>query len=147
MRRRGLQLSRGHRRTLHVICLLLFASGTAWAWIHRLDSLGEAGEALRDWKPWFLKVHGFAAVGFVLLLGTLLSGHVRRSWHAHKNRINGASFLTAVSVLTLTGYMLYYLGDETWRNAASQIHLWLGLASPVLLIWHIWAGQKSTSGK
>jgi hypothetical protein len=132
---------------LYTICLLLFVSGAAWAWAQRLDHLGEASDALRRWKPFFLKLHGYSAVGFVLLLGGILSGHVRRAWHAHKNRLNGAFFLSVVGVLTATGYTLYYLGNETLRNAASNVHLWLGLASPILLCWHIWSGQKSTGGK
>lgn len=147
MRRRGLQLSVRHRALLYTVCLLLFASGASWAWAQRLDYLGEASDALRDWKPFFLKVHGYSAAGFVLLLGGIISGHVRRAWHAQKNRLNGGFFLTTVSILTITGYMLYYVSGETLREVASKIHLWLGLASPVLLGWHIWAGQRSTNGE
>ena len=143
MKRRGLQLSPRHRRTLYIVSLVLFVSGAAWAWVHRLDEAGRAGDTWRDLKPWLLKVHGFAAMGFVLLLGTLLAGHVRRAWHARKNRANGAFFLTAVGLLTLSGYALYYLGDETWRNATSQFHLWLGFAAPVLLVWHIRSGRRA----
>src|SRR5262245_60414857 len=120
MKRRGLQLSRRHRLTFYACCLLLFVSGGAWAWANHLDESARAGESLRLLKPWLLKIHGFSAMGFVLLLGTLLPGHVRRSWHAKKNRKNGAFFLVSVSLLTLSGYALYYLGDERWRNAMSQ---------------------------
>ena len=143
MKRRGLQLSRRHRLTLYSASLLLFVSGAAWAWANHLDEAARAGAALRDLKPWLLKVHGLSAMAFVLLLGTLLPGHVRRAWHANKNRNNGECFLTAVSLLTLSGYLLYYLGDEAWRNATSQFHLWLGIAAPALLVWHIRAGRKA----
>jgi hypothetical protein len=147
MKRRGLQLSPRQRRLLYAASLLLFLSGVSWAWANHLDETAQAGPALRDLKPWLLKVHGFNALGFVLMLGMLLTGHVRRGWHAHKNRKNGAFFLTAVSLLTLSGYMLYYLGNETWRNISSQFHLWLGLAAPLLLAWHVWAGRKATAQK
>jgi hypothetical protein len=144
MKRRGLQLSRRHRLTLYTASLALFVSGVAWAWANHLDESAQAGEAVRQLKPTLLKIHGFSALAFVLLLGTLLPGHVRRAWHAHKNRGNGVFFLTATSLLTLSGYALYYLGDEGWRNATSQFHLWLGVAAPVLLGWHIWSGRKAT---
>jgi hypothetical protein len=145
MKRRGLQLNRRHRLTVYSASLLLLVSGAAWAWADQLDESAQVGETVRQWKPWLLKIHGFSAMAFVLLLGTLLTGHVRRSWHARKNRANGAFFLGAVSVLTISGYALYYLGDETWRNATSQFHLWLGLSSPILLYWHIRSGRRATA--
>ena len=145
MKRRGLQLSRRHRLTLYSASLLLFVSGAAWAWENHLDETARAGEALRRLKPWLLKMHGFSAMGFVLLLGTLLPGHVRRAWHAHKNRGNGAFFLAAVSLLTLSGYALYYLGDEDWRDGVGKFHLWLGITGPLLLICHMRSGRKATT--
>src|SRR4051812_2412862 len=101
MKRRGLQLSRRHKLMLYSTSMLLLLSGAAWAWINHLDNLGQASERVRDFKPWLLKIHGFSAVGFVLLLGSLLSGHVRRAWHASKNLGNGVFFLAAISLLTL----------------------------------------------
>ena len=147
MKRRAFQISPRHRRILHVVSLVLLFSGAGWAWVHGLDEQGNAGVTLRDLKPWLMKAHGFAAVGFVLLLGTLLTTHIRRSWHARKNRSNGAFFLGAVSLLSISGYALYYVGDETLRNAASQLHLWLGLSSPILLFWHIRSGRRATAAR
>jgi len=147
MKRRGLKISRPHRLTLYAVSMVLLVSGGAWAWIHHLDEAGRASDLLRQTKPWLLKAHGYAAVGFVLLLGTLIPVHIRHSWHARKNRLNGAFFLSAVGLLTLSGYALYYLGDESWRNGASQFHIWLGLAAPILLFFHIRTGQKATGGK
>jgi hypothetical protein len=144
MKRRRLQLSQRHRRTLYAVSLAVLLSGLAWAVVHRLDMAGRAGDGLRRWKPTMLQVHGLAGIGFVLLFGTLLPGHVRRAWHAKKNRPNGAFFLIAVSVLIITGYILYYVGDETWRERLSNTHLWLGLAAPVLLAWHIFCGRRAT---
>ena len=147
MKRRGLQITRPHRLTLYAVSLVLLVSGGAWAWIHHLDEVGRAGNLLRLTNPWLLKAHGVAAVGFVLLLGTLIPVHIRHSWHARKNRPNGAFFLSAVGLLTISGYTLYYLGDEAWRSGASQFHLWLGLAAPILLFFHIRAGRKATGDK
>jgi hypothetical protein len=35
-------------------------------------------------------------------------------------------------VLAVTGYLLYYLGDETLRSAASVLHWSVGLGAPIL---------------
>ena len=144
MKRRGLKLNRSHRWSLYFAFLTLLLTGLAWAWLHRLDETGMAAMSWREFKPGLMKVHGFMSVGFVLIFGTLLPVHVRHSWHARRNRLNGAFFLSAVSLLTLTGYALYYLGDETLRALCSDVHFWLGAAIPLLLIWHIWCGRRAT---
>jgi cation transport ATPase len=143
MKRRGLQLSRRHRWSIYLIGLALLTTGLAWAWWHRVDEAGHASAAGRNWQPSLMKIHGFAAMGFVLLLGTLLPVHVRHAWHARRNRANGVFFLSAVSILTLSGYALYYLGNENLRALCSNLHLWLGAAAPLLLAWHIWLGHRS----
>jgi hypothetical protein len=143
MKRRGLQLGPRHRRILYTVSSILLITGVSWAWMHRLDEAGELTEAWRRLKPLLLEVHGLIAVGFVLLVGTLLPGHVRRAWHARKNRANGAFFLTVVTLLTLSGYALYYMSSEAGRAATSRFHLWLGLAAPALLIWHVRLGRRS----
>ena len=144
MKRRGLQLSRRHRRIFYSAGAALFISGVAWAWANHLDEIARASETVRNLKPTLLEIHGYSAMAFVLLLGTLLPGHVRRAWHAGKNRGGGALFLIAVSLLTLSGYALYYIGGEKLRDAASNFHLWLGIVAPALLIWHIWQGRQAT---
>lgn len=144
MKRRGLQLSRRHRWSIYFVGLALLISGVVWAWLHRLDEGGIAQGSWRELKPWLMKVHGFAAMGFVMLLGTLLPVHVRHSWHARRNRANGAFFLSSITGLTLTGYLLYYLGDEKLRGWCSDVHFWLGAVIPLLLFWHIWSGRRAT---
>lgn len=143
MKHRSLYLTPGHRRLFYIVCLLVFLSGAIWATLHYLDQASEISERFRRYKPWLLSVHGLAAVGFVLLTGTLLSGHVPRAWRAEKNRANGAVLLTAVASMIISGYLLYYLSEESWRKFMSLFHLGLGLLSPGLLIWHIRSGRRT----
>ena len=144
-KRRGLQFRRLHRLSLGAIGLALFFSGIGFAWIQHLDEAGRASDTLLQIKTKLIAVHGFSAMFFVLWLGTLLVGHVSQAWKARKNRMNGAFFLAAVGLLTLSGYALYYLSNESLRAAADQFHLWLGVAAPLLLLWHIWCGRKAVN--
>ncbi len=145
MKRRGFQISGRQQLVFYTASVVLFVSGIIWAGIHRLDESGQAGEALRRMSPWLIAVHGLGAVVFVLFFGALLVGHVRRAWRGRKNRKNGALFVTATSLLIASGYLLYYLGGENLRDAFSQFHLWLGIVSPALLLWHIRSGKKAVN--
>lgn len=82
----------------------------------------------------------------LVLLGSLLTLHVRRAWLAGRNRRSGTLLLALNAVLALSGYALYYSGGETLRALASNVHLALGLALPVLLVAHIALGRRTRPG-
>ena len=89
------------------------------------------------------KLHGAAAMAILVLIGMLLSAHVRFAWRARRNPGDGSLFLGTFGILTITGYGLYYAGGETLRAWTSWIHLAVGLALPVLLLLHIWLGKRT----
>ena len=62
-----------------------------------------------------MKIHGAAAMAILVIVGTLLTGHVRFAWRARRNRGNGSLFLGVFGILTITGYGLYYAGGESLR--------------------------------
>ena len=121
----------------------LFVSGMCWTLLK--SDVGARFATLKEFAPWLLKLHGFAAVSFVFLLGTLVPSHIRRSLGADKNRTNGFLVIGAVSVSVLTGYSLYYLGDEAWRERAGSIHFWLGACMPVVLVLHMVLGRRAVA--
>ncbi len=100
-----------HRRLLYFEVVLLFLSGAAWTyWNYFVASRGEFEMAARAWA---MKIHGGAAMAILVLIGMLLTGHVRIA------------------------------GSESLRAWASWIHLGLGLALPLLLIFHVWLGKRT----
>lgn len=145
MKRRGIQLSSRHKRWFYAVSVTLFLSGVAWV---LSDWRAERNEGRADFfqslKPWMLKLHGAAAMAFLVTLGIMIPTHLRRAWQARRNRKNGAIFVTVIGLLVATGYGLYYFGDDRWRTAASWIHLLLGFGTPALLGLHIWQGRRDT---
>ena len=136
----SIRLQRFHRYVLYAILAVLFFTGAAWAWFNHFLTANESAAAA---KTWALKIHGAAAMAALVLIGTVLAGHVRFAWRAGRNRINGVVFLGALGILILTGYELYYAGGETLRAWNSWVHLWIGLALPMLLFVHIVVGRRS----
>lgn len=137
----SIRLKQFHRYLLYGVVALLFLSGAIWAWINYVASLPAEPEATL--KSWSLKVHGAAAMATLVLIGTVLTTHVRFAWRAGRNRINGVVILSAFGVLTITGYGLYYAGDERLRAWTSWIHLGIGLALPLLLLIHVLFGKRT----
>lgn len=141
MRRNTFQLSRRHKLALYAGTGLVFITGAAWAGLHWFAAVeGEFGPDFHPAEPWLLKAHGAAAMAVLVLLGTLLPIHVKRGWQARHNRLSGGSLLAFFGLLTLSGYGLYYLGEENARAVTSLAHIWIGLALPAVLAWHIVRG-------
>ncbi len=137
----SIRLKRLQRYFLYTVLALLFLSGAAWAyWNYLVVSPGDFEIGA---KPWAMKIHGAAAMAILVLIGMLLNGHVKFAWRAHRNRTNGSIFLSALAVLIITGYALYYAGGERIRAGTSWIHLAVGLALPILLVIHIFLGRRT----
>lgn len=141
MRSDSIRLKRARRYFLYAVLALLFFSGVAWAYGNYF--LSPPSDFQAALKSSSLKIHGATAMATLVLIGTLLTGHVKFAWRAGRNRINGALFLGVLGALTITGYGLYYVGGETLRAWTSWIHLAVGLIFPVLLLVHILLGKKT----
>src|SRR5205814_7393508 len=88
-------------------------------------------------EPLLMKVHGAAAVVALIVIGGLLALHVPGGWAERRSRPSGSTMLAVCGLLILTGYLLYYAGNETAREVSSYVHLTLGLALPLLLGFHL----------
>jgi len=133
-------LKRLQKYFLYAVVALLFLSGVAWAYWNYLRSSDDFETGA---KAWAMKIHGAAAMAVLVIIGMLLSAHVRFAWRARRNRANGSVFLSAFAILTITGYGLYYAGGERLRAWTSWVHLAIGLALPILLLMHIFLGRRT----
>lgn len=138
-----MRLGKQHERWVYAIGGLLCLSGLGWLIAHFFfGGAGEFGDGSNASEPWWLRIHGGAAMGFLIVLGTLLPGHIVRAWRLRKNRRTGILMLFFSAVLVLTGYALYYAGSETLRPWISAIHWSIGIAAGVGLPLHVWFGKR-----
>ena len=142
-----MRLTSGHRQWVYWTAAALFASGALWLVFHYfLQAQGEFGPAPHPLEHWWLRLHGAAAMLALLVVGSLLPIHVRRGWHQRRNLPLGIALSSAVLLLTLSGYALYYFGGEEARPWISVFHWGIGIASPLALVWHIAAAGASPGG-
>jgi cbb3-type cytochrome oxidase subunit 3 len=100
----SIRLKRVQRYFLYVVLALVFLSGVAWAYWNYLAA--SPGDFEMSAKAWAMKIHGAAAMAVLVLIGMLLSAHVRFAWRARRNRANGSVFVSAFAILIITGYGL-----------------------------------------
>ena len=146
MRPDSIRLSRRHKIAFFSVLAVVFASGAAWAWMHYFAH-GESDFGSSPAETWMLTIHGLFAAASLLLIGSLLPLHVKFAWRAQRNRPNGLLMLAVVSLLIISGYGLYYIGDERFRSWTSWTHLIVGLGLPIFLVVHIWRGRATRNVK
>ena len=134
------------RRALYATIAALTGSGVWWLGVHyaanvfvaRSDDFSRlAQEALA------LKVHGATAFATLFALGAVSAYHVRRGWALKRNRIMGSVLVAEFTLLTISGYALYYLVSDSTHAPVSVLHWVLGLALAPILVLHILTGRRS----
>ncbi len=144
MQPHDIRLGRRLRRWFYLVFGLLFASGAGWLVLHAFaQSEGEFGPQPHPAEQWLLRLHGAAAMAALVIFGILLPLHVQHGWKANRNRVTGAVMLGILVVLVLSGYALYYAGNEHLRSLSILVHDAVGLAFPLILVWHIVRGRRA----
>lgn len=133
---------RRFRGAFYATASVLFVTGTAWLAGDRLEQTSVL-DAWRKTAAYLLMLHGGAAMLMLLLLGALIPLHVPVAWRRKKNRTSGAVMLASNAALIVTAFGLYYLGSETLRHWASDLHVGVGLGLPLLWAVHVWLGKRS----
>jgi cation transport ATPase len=134
MKRSKLRLNPLTELFVYLIFGLLLITGVVWMFAQaRLEEGNQVSSLM-------LKLHGAGAMAALILLGALIN-HVRKGWKARKNRASGLTLLLVVGFLVVTGYGLYYSGDEQLRTLISQWHAWIGLGLFLLVPAHVLIGR------
>ncbi|MGZ3652406.1 MAG: hypothetical protein ACXVB9_00135 [Bdellovibrionota bacterium] len=126
------------RALLYSVSLALLATGVIWELLDRFVTVSTAiGEMKHPAQPWVLRLHGAAALISVFVFGQLYSSHIRPSWRSRRKRWTGSILVGVITVLILSGYLLYYSSGDEFRSLVSFSHLWLGIAAPAPFLFHL----------
>lgn len=140
-----IRLGYWHQFSVYAATAALGVSGALWLLCHYFLAIpGDFGPQPHPLEPWLLRLHGAAAMAGLVVYGSLLPIHVRRAWTLGRNTALGVAVISAMLLLTLTGYLLYYAGGEASRAVISLAHWIVGLVVPALLAWHVISGRNQT---
>ena len=143
-RHRQVRLGRQHESWVYACVCALLLTGWLWLLFHFFVSAKtDFGEGHHPLEAWWLKLHGFASMGALVLFGSLIPVHMRNAWQRARNRSTGSALVLLMIALSLSGYGLYYAGGEEVRPWISTFH-WiagscLGLCIPI----HVMRGRRA----
>ena len=132
-----MKLSARHQQWIHAVLAAVYFTGVAWLLLRygvRDDGLESAWSVAR---AWVLSAHGAAAMLMLVTIGSLLAIHVPSGWRLGTNVRSGAGMLGVMAVLVITGWLLYYASSETLRAWSGWVHIAIGAAAPLALVWHL----------
>ncbi|MFC4763947.1 hypothetical protein [Dyella koreensis] len=143
--RTPLRLSRKRRYLVYGIGWTLWASGALWLLFHyALMQKGEFGDTPHPLEPWWLRLHAAMAFAALWSFGLVWGVHIVAGWRTRRQRLSGGLSVGLLSWLVISGYLLYYLGDEQWRSITSVAHWLAGLSLPLLFACHVILGRRRT---
>jgi hypothetical protein len=129
----------------HLTFFTLFLSGLVWL---LFNFYLDYETPFRFLNIWNLRLHGLAAFGFLIVFGMILSTHISFNWQVKKNRRWSGIILTAIlTFLILSGYFLYYSGDEDFRSFTSYFHWIAGLISLKIFVIHFLKRKNHSNQK
>jgi hypothetical protein len=130
-------LTRSRRWALYVIGIGVWLTGGLWLLVHYFYVVpGEFGAQNSPFEPWWLRLHGAFSFAAIWVFGLLWGAHVTKLWPSLRRRWSGGVMTAIFAWLIVSGYLLYYLGNETLRALVSIGHWGIGLLSPVFFLFH-----------
>ncbi|TCV94730.1 hypothetical protein EC912_103215 [Luteibacter rhizovicinus] len=128
---------------VYAIGWTLWLSGVLWLVFHyALMRKGPFGDEPQPLETWWLRLHAAMAFASLWGFGLVWGVHIVAGWRTQRQRISGGLAVGLLVWLSLTGYLLYYLTDDRWRDISAVTHWATGLALPVLLAIHIVLGRR-----
>ena len=131
------RLGARRRWLVNLTGLGLWLTGLAWLGLHYFGvRQGEFGAEHNPLEAWSLAAHGAFAFLALWALGLLWGVHVVNGWRLRRRRWTGGVLLGVFAILILSGYLLYYAGEDTVRPAVSLVHWAVGLLVLVAYLAH-----------
>lgn len=132
-------MARNRRSWIYAVALAVWCTGAVWLWFHyfvkSVDSLGF--EVPHPVEKWSLIAHALVSSYAIWWFGTLWNDHIKAGWKAGVQRWSGGTLVGFVSWLAMTGYPLYYIVNDTWRDRVSLLHWTMGLGAVAAFLLHL----------
>ena len=140
------KLSRRRRLLVYGIAGAVWLTGALWVLLHYFFMRqGPFGSAPHPLEFWSLVTHGAAAFASLWMFGLLWGVHVPIGWRMRRRRWSGGAIFGFTVWLILSGYMLYYVGNDEVMSVVAILHWSFGLGAPIFFLLHRFAREPYRS--
>ena len=135
------RLVRWQRVSIYAAGALLLITGAAWLALHYSVGAG-TGELPHPAEMWLLRGHGLIGFAGLFLFGALAAAHVPQGWRLTRRhrwagqRNSGLALCALATLLSATGYLLYYFAPQGVRAALGWSHTAVGVSMAILVALH-----------
>jgi hypothetical protein len=132
------------RFAVHAIGLGIFASGVLWLVFHYfMRTEGPFGPQPDPGEQWARIGHGGFAFAALWVTGMLWERHITKAWGTARRRASGVLLFVILLALIVSGFLLYYVGDEVPLAKLAKFHWMLGLIAPLAFLQHRLARKRN----
>jgi hypothetical protein len=125
------------RAVTYTVLGALWLTGCAWLYLDQFAATrGPFGITPHPWAAPLLRLHGIVAVASLYFLGWMTARHVARWWPAKRRRLSGGTLVGCLTLLTVSGFALFFLTDEGWQRGMARLHDIVGLAVTAFGLQH-----------
>ena len=93
-------------------------------------------------KYWSIRLHTVVALVTLIVIGSLIPAHILARLRLKQNVWSGSVNIATFIVLTVTGYMLWYVSEGGIKQWATWLHWVLGLTVPIVVTVHVKLGKS-----
>jgi Ni,Fe-hydrogenase I cytochrome b subunit len=130
------------RYLIYLIAILTLTTGAVWLIFHyfvrSVDQFGFENPHPFQ-RPW-LVAHAWAGLCAVWMFGVLWPSHIKKAWRRGLRLVTGSTVFLMILILIVTGYALYYIGDDKFRETISLLHWIIGIIAAV----QFWIHSRNT---
>ncbi len=136
----------GLKYTIYAVIGGVWASGCVWLLLQQyFATTDEFGVRRHPWQPAILSLHGVLSIAASFVLGWVVAKHGSEAWHQRRRRISGGGLTLVLAILSISGFLLFFVTDDTWQFDSARIHEWLGLAATLFGVEH-WRVMNGRAG-
>jgi hypothetical protein len=133
------------RCAIYVVFGGVWLTGCVWLLLHTyFETADDFGVAQHPWEPVLLRTHGVLSIAVAYLFGWIMARHAAEGWRLRKRRVGGAMFSFVIVVVSVSGFMLFFVANDQLQLQSARLHEVAGLLVTGFAIehWRVVNGRR-----